>query len=264
MGTRARSTVGKGCLNLGLLSLFGGAACGGEPCTVPQVECHGDQLWQCVQIDSDHMGNDWNKRTCGPQRYCRVGTVPSGVLAGHITGLCAAAPDPEPSCLTPALDRKGAMSDCTADGRVVNCIGGFIEDVLDTCASPALCSTAIAPAACVVSTEADPRCSADAARTTTCQGDHALTCQGGYLLSDRDCGAGLCYTPSNTLASPACVAATTPDPRCTALPANGIGVETGCDGNSLFTCVDDLYTQAKDCGIDTCANFNGPGSALCL
>ena len=175
-------------------------------------------------------------------------------------GVCAVAPDPEPNCLTPTMDQRNNQSTCTADGRAVTCVAGYVTQVLATCASPALCIASATPVACAVVDVPDARCPAGPTHTTTCQGDHAVTCAAGFLLSDQDCGPGLCYTPIGP--QPTCVAATTPDPRCTAISAGTTGVTYGCTDNSVFMCVDNLYTQARDCGIDYCHEL-APGSALC-
>jgi hypothetical protein len=216
----------------------------------------------CTVVDSDHAGTAWDKGDCGPHRYCRIGTVPVGPTRGFQQGVCAAVPDPEPSCLTPTLDQRNNESACTSDGRAVRCMAGYVIEVLATCTSPALCIASATPAACTVANVPDPRCPAGPTHTTTCQGDRAVTCAAGYLLSDQDCGPGLCYTPA--VSQPTCVASRTPDPRCTAISGgSNTNVASGCAGNSLLTCVDGLYTTpARDCGIDYCHEYS-PGSALC-
>jgi len=82
-------------------------------------------------------------------------------------------------------------------------------------------------------------------------GDHRVTCAAGLLAEDRDCGPGLCYTPSIPV-PPVCVASTTPDPRCTAIQPAGAATAYGCDGNTLFQCLDGLYGPTTDCGINEC------------
>lgn len=234
----------------------------GQDCTQGSIECHGNAVWECTQVDSDHAGTAWSKNDCGPHRYCRIGTVPSGPLRGAEQGVCAAAPDPEPSCLAPTMDSRNNESACTPDGRAVLCMAGYVVEVLATCTSPALCIASATPAVCSVASVPDPRCPAGPTHVTTCQGDRAVTCAAGYLVSDQDCGPGLCYTPAGP--QPTCVASTTPDPRCTAISGGSTtGVTRGCTGNSLFTCVDGLYTtQAQDCGIDYCRELS-PGASSC-
>ncbi len=236
--------------------------CGGQECTLGSIECHSNAVWQCIRPDSDHVETAWYKVDCGPHRYCRIGTVPVGPTRGAEQGVCAAAPDPEPSCLTPTMDQRNNESACTSDGRAVLCAAGYVMEVLATCSSPALCIAGVTQAACTVANVPDPRCPAEPSHTTTCQGDRAVTCAAGYLLSDQDCGPGLCYTPA--VSQSTCVASTTPDPRCTAIAGgSNTDVTSGCAGNSLFTCVDGLYTTpARDCGIDYCHEF-GVGSAFC-
>src|SRR5262245_22424759 len=111
----------------------------GSPCTVPDAQCHGNELWVCEQIDSDRSGTEWYKRPCGPHRYCRVGTDPIGIRQGMKQGVCAAEPDLEPACLAPLAGPRNLMSACTADGRAVRCMAGYMSAVQATCASPALC-----------------------------------------------------------------------------------------------------------------------------
>jgi|SRR5450432_122198 len=247
-----------------LMLAFCGAAlltdCSSQ-CAEGRIECHGNELWQCLRVSSDDLSTVWDKIDCGAHRYCRVGLVPGGTRQGAKEGVCAAEPDPEPSCLAATIDRRNNMSTCTPDGRAVACVVGYVEEVLATCASPALCIATATPAACSASNVPDPRCPTGQTHTTICQGDHAVTCADGYLLSDQDCGPGLCYTPSGP--PPTCVTSATPDARCTAIAMGALtGVTYGCTGNSLFTCVDNLYTQAKDCGMDYCQAL-GAGSSFC-
>jgi hypothetical protein len=221
-----------------LAALWSG--CSGNDCMRGQIpECRGNELWQCD--DPEDAPATWHKQSCGAHRYCR---------AGPGFGTCAAEPDPEPACLSVTL-RTGTA--CTSDGRVVSCGGEYVTDVQATCAAPELCLSNIPYPTCVVSTTPDPRCPASPTLNTVCMGDRAVTCSSGYLVQDKDCGPGLCYTPPDLHHSPRCVTSLSTDPRCPPLPPPYTSGETfACDGNAILECIDGLSFQSADCGTDTC------------
>ena len=204
----------------------------------------------------EHMPATWSKTPCGDHRYCRIGTDRNGRA-----GTCAIEADPEPSCAAAALPAAGGgrtLSACTSDGRAVSCQAGYVKEVVATCASPELC-VPTTPPVCVATKVPDDRCLPSAGYSTICQGDHALTCAAGYFVGDEDCGPGLCDTVSFNPPSKGCLATRTPDPRCTAI-SGGVttGATSGCEGNSLFQCLDSILVQTTDCGLDYCvANASG-------
>jgi hypothetical protein len=257
---RRHSAAAAVTVGAGLWALLA-AGCGGDQCTAGQVdECHGNEAWSCY--GTSDTPPTWHRTTCGARRYCRVGTDVNGT-----TSTCAAEPTPEPSCVAAVL-KPGArlnLSACTADGRAVTCVAGYVNQVLATCASPELCISTAAPTACAVTSAPDPRCPAATptfGHTTSCLGDHALTCAAGYLVEDRDCGAGLCDAISAAPNDQGCLASRTPDPRCTAISSTAAssGLAYGCDGNTFFQCFNNLYVHGIDCGIDTCRAIGGSAS----
>lgn len=233
-------------------------SCDSEPCMRDQIECHGNEVWTCLV--GEDMPAMWAKVPCGDHRYCRIG---SDVLGRR--GTCAIEPEPEPSCAAATLPAAGArrLSACTSAGRAVACEAGYVNAVVATCASPELC-VSTTPPVCVATKVPDARCPASAGYTTTCAGDHALTCADGYFVEDKDCGPGLCDTTSLNPPSKGCLASRTPDPRCTAIaggvPAGGVN---GCEDNVLFQCLDSVLVSTTDCGPDYCVANAVAQSANC-
>lgn len=227
-----------------LVLLLGGGCVGRGECELNQAaQCRGNAYWRCTA--SEDQPGRWDKVDCGAHRYCRIGTDFRGTGGG-----CMAEPDPEPACQS-VVPRTGTA--CTADGRVVSCVGGYVLNVVATCGAPGLCFSDIPYPTCVASTTLDPRCPSTMTLNTVCMGDHAVTCSSGYLVADEPCGAGLCYTPPDVHQSPTCVASLTPDPRCPALPPpTTSGRSFACEGNAVITCIDGLYAGSADCGTDTC------------
>ena len=236
------SRCAAGAVAASLLALLW-SGCAGSDCSYGQKpECHGNDLWLCVS--SEDEPTRWVKQSCGAHRYCRLG---KDFLGNR--GTCADEPDPEPGCLS-VIPRTGTA--CTSDGRVVTCVGGYVTGVQATCATPDSCLSIPYPT-CVVSTTLDPRCPATPALNTVCMGDRAVTCSSGYLVEDKDCGPGLCYTPADVGLSATCVTSLSPDPRCPTLPPPYTsGGSSACDGNAVLQCVDYLYVQSVDCGTDIC------------
>lgn len=252
------------------------AALGGgcDECEYGQVICRDNEIWSCA----NSAPLEWKRMPCG-DKVCQVVSSPGA----ESKGLCSVEAAAHPACAMPAV------RDLTcADGRVVACNGGFITDVLQTCAAPDLCVTSPIPF-CALSLAPDPRCAAAASDRaaaykliTVCGGGHLLSCAypSQLVAEDTDCGGeDLCYTgppspgPSPSLPgatpNPTCVVSRTPDPRCadTMSTAYAERISQLCDQaprqDTLVNCLDGLLTSTRDCGAGGCVHQQGYAYAEC-
>ncbi|MES1206962.1 MAG: hypothetical protein ABUS79_13580 [Pseudomonadota bacterium] len=243
----------------------------GPPCNVGEVKCDGNVAIMCAGGDESPV--QWSRQDCGTS-YCRTTEGTNSMLA-----LCSLGPDPDPACASAPSERSDSLVRC-AGSTLIGCQAGYREVVLDQCGSADLCKTFEQPktSACVVSLDPAPACAAaddSMAVRRVCEGDRELTCYQGYALRARDCGAGLCYTPalsSNPVAQPgpSCVLSRDADPRCSdtslklyTYPDGEPRSARGCDGNSLFLCVDGMLTVVQDCAPKKCDRLPGNAAPAC-
>jgi len=169
------------------------------------------------------------------------------------------------ACLGNAVNSIVSVG-CTVDGRLVRCIGGYLETVFATCARRELCIPSAG--ACALSATMDDRCRSTANRSTEielelCDSQHLLSCSAGYLIGDQACDPGTCYRADPQFRIE-CVMSATPDPRCVALPDDPVThAKQGCDGDLQFTCYDDYIETVQMCAPGRCVVGAGPNFAYC-
>lgn len=246
---------------LGLLGLTTGAGTlpgcvPGDECSEQQGQCHDNVLWTCYRSNEDTPRWVWGKQDCGAG-FCRQTTTG--------TALCAVEATPAPACLGNSVNSTD-YARCTADGRLVLCNSGYIETVFATCARPELCVPSAQ--ACALSATMDDRCRSTASGSTDsqlalCDSQHLLSCSGGYLIGDHDCGPGTCYRADPQFRIE-CVMSATPDARCVALPDDPVRhAKQGCDGDLQFNCYDNYIETVEMCAPGRCVVGAGSNFAYC-
>ena len=269
-GMRNRSLNYPVLFGAAYLAALGAWACG-PPCTPGEAKCEGNVAMVCGGGGETPV--QWSHQDCGTG-FCRKTEGVNPALA-----VCSLGPDPDPACAIAASERFDPLIHC-AGSTLIGCQAGYRVEVLDQCGSPELCKTFEQPLthACVVSLDPAPACAAVddfwAARRV-CDGDRELTCYQKYALRARDCGAGLCYTPplsSNLVAQPgpSCLLSHDADPRCGDMslklytyPDGEPRSARGCDGNSLFQCIDGMLADIQDCAPKKCDRLPGNAAPAC-
>jgi hypothetical protein len=244
-----------GLLRVGTVATMMPACAPGDECSERESQCHDNVLWTCHRSNEDFPRWVWGHQDCGAD-FCRP--------TGGGTAICATEPTSNPACLGNTVASSNDVS-CTADGRLVQCNGGYVETVLDTCDRPELCIPLAG--ACALSATIDSRCQSTTGVSANtqldlCDSQHLLSCSAGYLIGDRDCGPGTCYRAEPEFRIE-CVLSATPDPRCVALPDDPVRHgKQGCDGDLQFTCYDNYIETVEMCAVGRCL-VAGPSFAYC-